>query len=387
MDTLDSTNKNLSENLNLSEDLSDSLNEKFSHIEPPTAEIQSKSNLTNDNLKTIGEYARVLRAQLPAKYFEPRWQRLLWILGYGGTAAICVYAIVFLELGWPFKVMAALILGNCYGAFGFIAHELLHGSVIKNQKVAEFISFPLLIPMFISPTYWKFWHNRLHHGKTQQLITDPDAYPTTRVFKHSKFMQFMYPFTPGSGHLRSYLYFFIWFSTHSFVSQLYMRYRNNLYDQANHRRISVEFYLQLAIWAAFLTWVSFWAGPSQILYVWIIPFFAQNYYVMSYIATNHNLNPLTKVNDPLANSLTVTNHPVLEALHFNFGYHVEHHIFPTMSSAYTKHVHRILKKDFAGTYLQMTKWEAIRRLYATARIYKNSSTLINPETGKTYPTL
>jgi fatty acid desaturase len=276
-----------------------------------------------------------------------------------------------------------VVLGNCFGAFGFLAHEILHGSVFRNTKLAEVIAFPMLIPMFISPTYWKFWHNRLHHGKTQQLISDPDAYPTTRVFKHSKFMNFMFPFTPGSGHLRSYLYFFVWFSINSFVSQIYMRYRNNLYDQANHKRIAVEFYSILAIWAGFL----WWAGPSNILYVWIIPYLAQNYFVMSYIATNHNLSPLTKVNDPLANSLTVTNHPILEVLHFNFGYHVEHHIFPTMSGAYTKHVHEILKADYPKTYHYMPKWKAMRMLYKSARIYKNSKTLINPETGKTFPTI
>lgn len=345
---------------------------------PPRTMTEPQSELI-----PLREYARILRAQLPQEYFKPRWQRVFWILGVTLVAAFCAYAIVALPTTWPMKILAALVLGNCYGAMGFLAHELLHGSVFKSSKLSEILAFPLLVPMFISPTYWKFWHNRLHHGKTQQLIQDPDAYPTTRVFKHSKFMNFMFPFTPGSGHLRSALYFFIWFSTHSFVSQIYLRFRNSHYDQADHRRISIEFYTQLLIWAGFL----WWAGPANILYVWIIPFFVQNYYVMSYIATNHNLNPLTKVNDPLANSLTVTNWPILETLHFNFGYHVEHHIFPTMSGAYTKHVHKLLLRDFPDTYLVMPKWKAMRQLYRTARIYKNSSTLINPETGKTFPTL
>jgi hypothetical protein len=35
----------------------------------------------------------------------------------------------------------------------------------------------------------------------------------------------------------------------------------------------------------------------------------------------------------------------------------------------------------------MTKFEAMSLLYKTARIYKNSTTLINPETGATYPTI
>jgi fatty acid desaturase len=102
---------------------------------------------------------------------------------------------------------------------------------------------------------------------------------------------------------------------------------------------------------------------------------------MHYIATNHNISPLTRMNDPLANSLTVTNHPVLERLHFHFGYHVEHHVFPTMSGKYLKRAHAVLKRDFPETYQHMPVWSAIRKLYASPRVYKNATTLVHPETG------
>jgi fatty acid desaturase len=108
---------------------------------------------------------------------------------------------------------------------------------------------------------------------------------------------------------------------------------------------------------------------------------------MSYISTNNNLSPLTKINDPLENSLSVSNHPLLEKLHFNFGYHVEHHIFPTMSGAFTKDVHQKLKEVFPETYQCMPKWEALQMLYKTSRVYKNPTTLIHPGTGETWPVL
>ena len=130
-----------------------------------------------------------------------------------------------------------------------------------------------------------------------------------------------------------------------------------------------------------------WAGPINWLWVFIIPFATKNYYTFSYISTNHNLSPLTKHNDPLANSLTVTNHPILEALHFNFGYHVEHHMFPTVNPKFIKPIHELLKTKYPDRYQYMPKWKAIKALYATSRIYKDTKTLINPETLTTYPTL
>ena len=108
---------------------------------------------------------------------------------------------------------------------------------------------------------------------------------------------------------------------------------------------------------------------------------------MSYISTNHNISPLTKLNDPLVNSLTVTTNPINDFFHLSFGYHVEHHIFPRMSGAYTKKVHLELKKQFPDTYQFMNKWDALKLLYKTPRIYKNSTTLVNPKTLETFKTL
>lgn len=277
--------------------------------------------------------------------------------------------------------MFSVIAGFSLGALAFFAHEVLHGSVVRNRKAQDILGFFGFMPFFISPTFWRMWHNQLHHGNTQAIITDPDAFPTLKIFRHSKFMRFMFPFTPGSGYKRSYLYFFFWFSFHILVAQFYLRFRNSQFKNLNHRRVTIEMFMQMGIWLGFLAWL----GPANLIWTLVIPFMFQNYLCMSYIATNHNLNPLTRVNDPLKNSLSVTNHRALELLHLNFGYHVEHHIFPSINGAYTKKLHFILRREFGSAYLFMKKNRAVKKLYATARIYKNSKTLINPETSQTYP--
>lgn len=326
---------------------------------------------------------QALRKELPQEIFKPYPLRLLTITLVLLTWSLAFASIIFIPMAWPIKLGLSLIIGTCWGMSGLLAHELLHGSIIRNKKWQDIIGFFTLMPFLISPTFWRYWHNNLHHSHTQKMVVDPDAYPTYRIFKHSKFAQWMFPVSPGSGHKRSYLYFFFWFSVNTLVAQTYLRFRNKTFAKLNHTKVTLE--LATSILIMLLLWIA--AGPSNLLWTLLIPFCIQNYFVFSYISTNHNLSPLTKNNDPLENSLTVTNHPFLEAIHFNFGYHVEHHMFPTMSPKFIKPVHELLKKKYPDRYQYMPKWQAIKALYKTARIYKDTKTLMHPYTKETYPTL
>jgi fatty acid desaturase len=196
-------------------------------------------------------------------------------------------------------------------------------------------------------------------------------------------MKRLFNLTPGSQKFVSYFYFFYWFSVQAFLNQSYMRFGNKMWDKMNHRRVSIEFAFLILCMGSYLYLI----GLENILWLAAIPLAVQNYVLISYITTNHNLSPLTKINDPLENSLTVTNHPVWEFLHMNFGYHVEHHIFPRMSCEHTKKVHHLLKTHFADTFKSMPKSEAIKMLYQTPRIYNNKTELIHPKTLKIHPTL
>ncbi|MEQ1878847.1 MAG: fatty acid desaturase [Bdellovibrionia bacterium] len=355
-------------------------------------EIPTETHIVSEEkeaLRPQSFYNQRLRPMLPAEVFEPAPIRLLWFAGYCLVTLVCFLTIANFELlfptvpliaTWAAKAGLGVVVGICIGALGFFAHEVMHGSVVRSRRGQEFFGFLGFMPWFIAPTFWKFWHNQLHHGKTQAIITDPDAFPTMKIYKHSKFMNAMFPYTPGSGHLRSYTYFFFWFSFHVLVAQTYLRFRNSVFEKLNHRRVTVESAGQFLIWGAILLSL----GPTNLFWTWVIPFLTQNYFAMSYIATNHNLSPLTRVNDPLVNSLTVTNVPVFEFIALNFGYHVEHHVFPTINGIHAKKIHKLLRQEFPQDFLFMPKFQAMKALYRTARIYKNSQTLINPETGATY---
>lgn len=337
-------------------------------------------------VKNLAYYNKRVAPALPEKFFERNPARLLYAAAFWAVNALLAYFVVTLDLHWTLKVLAGFVIGQFNGSLAFISHEALHGSIIKNKYLQDLLAFFAFAPFLMSPTYWRFWHNRLHHGNTQYILKDPDAFPTMAVYRQSKFMQRLFNWTPGAKTIRSYFYFFFWFSFQSFLNQIYMRFGNKMWDEMKHTRVSIEFSLLLLMMGSLIYWV----GAENFAYLVFIPFIVQNYTIMSYISTNHNISPLTKVNDPLVNSLTVTTNAIADFFHLNFGYHVEHHIFPRMSGAYTKKVHFELKKQFPETYQYMKKSDALRLLYGTPRIYKNHTTLINPktlETSKTLPSL
>lgn len=344
-----------------------------------TTETQTEKK----ELISFADYRKELANHLPKDILKRDPWRLKWAIFFYGVIGSCIYLVMSAELPIVVKVILGLIMGICSGGATFLAHEILHGSVVKSKKLQSFFGFFGFAPFLISPTYWRFWHNYLHHGNTQLLYKDPDAFPTKMVWKKSKFMQRVFKLAPGSGYLRSYFYFFYWFSLQAFLNQVYMRFGNKMWAKMNHKAVTVEFILQCLMMGAY----CYFVGASNLIYLVLIPFLIQNYTVMSYISTNHNISPYTKVNDPLVNSLTVTNNPILEKVHMNFGYHTEHHLFPNAPMTKAKLISNKLKELYPDRYMIMPKGEAMKKLYSTPRIYKNRETLINPETDKEFGTL
>jgi fatty acid desaturase len=350
-----------------------------------TQPIQEDSKKTTDveELISLGQYNRAVSKELPKEIFKRQpWRLAYSFLFYGGAIAI-VMLIKSYELHFLVKLPLAILMGTLVAGGTFLGHELIHGSLVKGKKLQDFIGFFMFAPYMISPTYWRFWHNNLHHGNTQLLYKDPDAFPTKMIWKRSKFMKWAFPYTPGSGHKRSFFYFFWWFSFQAVLNQVYMRFGNKMWDKMNHKKVTIEFALTVTVALFYLSYV----GVENFLWLVAIPFMIANYTVMSYISTNHNLSPYTKINDPLMNSLTVTNNSILEFLNLNFGYHTEHHLFPNMPMGKVKLVSAKLKEMYPERYKIMPKSKALKLLYSTPRIYKNRDVLINPETNEEFRTL
>ena len=77
----------------------------------------------------------------------------------------------------------------------------------------------------------------------------------------------------------------------------------------------------------------------------------------------------------------------IEWLTLGFGYHVEHHLFPAMSTRHAPAVRALVRAHWPGRYQEMPLTHALGKLHRTARVYKDDTTLYDPLTGQVYPTL
>ena len=146
-------------------------------------------------------------------------------------------------------------------------------------------------------------------------------------------------------------------------------------------------YAESAAMLAFWIGVLALAGPWNFLFLFVLPLIVANSVIMSYIATNHFLNPLTEINDPLANTLSVTSPRWLEKLHLQFGYHVEHHLFPTLSARHAPVVRDVLIRLYGDRYLTMPHVRALRLLYTRPKIHDGHDTLVDPRTMAAFAVL
>jgi fatty acid desaturase len=264
----------------------------------------------------------------------------------------------------------------------FLAHETLHGAVVRGPRLRYLVGWLGFSPFVVSPRLWVAWHNRVHHGNTQHAGRDPDAYPTLHEYRSSRPVRLATWIAPGLRHLRGASTPLIGFSVQSMHMLLAARARQFL-STKEHVLAIAETLFGIALW----TGLAVATGGLVFLFAFVLPLLVANAIVMSFILTNHSLSPLTEINDPLRNSLSVTAPRVVEWLTLGFGYHVEHHLFPAMSARHAPEVRALLRAHYPGRYQSMPLCRATAALHSSARIYKNATTLTDPNSGREWPAL
>ncbi len=317
---------------------------------------------------------RRIRDELPAETFSPRPRRALWFVPLAGTVAVSMWLLIGARPAWYLSLPLAVLIGECFAAMGFLAHEALHGSMVSSTRLQTFLGYLGFGPVGVSPALWRVWHNQVHHAKTNKGNSDPDSFGTLERYKKAPSTRFVARLAPGSRHWTSAFFFAYWFTFHSqvvlWIQSKYMRSFSNL----NRRRAKLDTLGAVVCWTA-LGLVAGW----QSLYVIIIPIVVANATVMSYIATNHFMRPQTETNEPLENSMSVTTLPLIDKVHFNFSHHVEHHLFPRMSARSAPVVRAWLRENTPDRYVSPPHHTALTSLYRTPRVYLDATTLCDPE--------
>lgn len=335
-------------------------------------------------LKTVAAYAKELKPALSRRAFEPAHSRLLWMpVHLAVIATLTVLTSRYLSEHWWIAFISVPVIGFSFAGLTFLAHEALHGAVVRHKSLRYAVGFIGFLDFVVSPRLWIRWHNQVHHAHAQQPGADPDAFPLLTSYRQNSQERVVIDyFSVGRRRLRGVLTLLLGFTFHSFHMLLTAR-RRGLLSASEHRWAVCETLVGAVVWSS----VAIGVGPWAFLFVYVFPLMVANSIVMGYILTNHSLSPLTKLNDPLVNSLSVTVPRFVDWLTMHFGFHVEHHIFPWMSTRHAKEVRSLIQQRWPERYQSMPLHKALWALFCTARVYKDETTLIDPKTGEQWRTL
>jgi fatty acid desaturase len=327
-------------------------------------------------------YVRELRSALPAEAFEPATSRLALVPVHLVVIATSTVAI---SSGWLPRLLApllSLVIGVSFAGLTFVGHEAVHGGIVRHRKARRVVGWIAFLPFTLSPRLWAAWHDRVHHANAN-LANDPDMYPTLADYRASRLVRFLVDaFALGGRRWRGALSLVFGFTVQS-VHQLVSARRCGLLKARDLQVAIAETLAGLVVWAS----VAVLVGFVSFLFVFVVPLLVANAIVMSFILTNHSLSPRVEINDPLVSGLSVTAPRWVEWITLQFGYHVEHHLFPSMSSRNARKVRDLLRQRWPERYRSMPLRTALGELYRTARVYKDAVTLIDPRTGREYATL
>lgn len=339
---------------------------------------------SNIILRRTTDYAREIRQDLPPKVFRKCPERLLWLPVHLAVIAAAVTCMLGTDISLGWRLLLAATIGHSYACMGFLGHEILHQTVVKSRRLQNTLGTLCMLPLCLGPAHWRAWHNKLHHGKTTKPGEDPDSFGNIHMVRRNKLAHLIATFGPGSGYTRSWFFMFFWF-TFQTVSVLFIHSKLYGYWTPSRRR------RQLALFACM---VGFWssvlavAGTFHFTFIYVLPMMVTNFVLLMYIATNHLFCDETiETNDPLANSLSVSVPRWMSLLHLNFGYHVEHHIFPYANPKYGPQVQAAILRRFGSRYRMLPLWKALYLLYKTPAVHLTSQELVNLRTGVVYQTL
>jgi fatty acid desaturase len=327
-------------------------------------------------------YVGALRPDLPPVAFESARSRLVLVPAHLTLITLAILAIASGWAPWPLVPLLSLAIGVSFACLTFVAHEAMHGGIVRGRTVRHIIGWIGFLPFTLSPRLWAAWHDRVHHANAN-AAADPDMYPTLAEYRASRKIRFFVDaFSLGGRRWRGVLSLLLGFTVQS-LQQLLFAGRRGLLRPRAFRLAILETLAGVAVWAV----VAALVGPVPFLFVFGLPLLVANTIVMSFILTNHSLSPRVEINDPLVSGLSVTAPRWIEWLTLQFGYHVEHHLFPAMSSRHARTVRELLRRRWPGRYQSMPLRVALRELHRTSRIYKDAVTLIDPRTGREFATL
>lgn len=333
--------------------------------EPPTKVVSSIPNYRNQVKKAI-----------PAEYLKPDYSNLLWLPVHAAIIGSCYFVLTAHFAYWSAPLLA-LVVGHSFACLGFLAHDILHGGSIKTPIVRDTLAGISFSPFWIGPYLWRRWHNADHHNNTNIEGVDPDHLFTIDEYKSNAILRFLYSVHPL---LRNIIIFssFAYRMTQQNLRMAVTYLKSPKSTGRDKFTIVWQIAVPIAAWGGF----SYFLGSQVLIWGYLVPLLVANSIAISYIATNHFLNPLADENDVLGTSLSVTLPKWLKFLdpwHQYFGAHVAHHLFPQAPGRYARAIEEKVKELWPDRYHQLPLFTALKALWNTPWIYEDKETLIDPK--------
>jgi fatty acid desaturase len=324
--------------------------------------------LTTAQSISLPECIRRLQPLLPDQAFAPCPRKLLYqaihfLLIIGG------YVVIGSTADWRVWILCSLVVGHSIACTGFFAHELSHKTIVRNPRMLYMLEVLCWGLHLISPTVWRRVHNQTHHIYNN-THADPD-----RLFFKSEACTSTYwysrIFHPNAESPRWNFLVFFHFLPYIFRNTVAAFYSNKTkptlvpakpaYTAGDRIRVGLELLAILFLQYGIFIFIGdsfarfFFASPIALLITSSI--------VMSYILTNHLLNPLSNRSDPFMSTTSVVVYRIFDRLHLNFSYHTEHHLFPRMNSDYYPILSNLLTELYGDRYRRIDFGDAWNRLW------------------------
>ncbi len=359
--------------------------------------VLSKDSLTNLKLISKSEYRSVLRKHLPEEYFKPNIKHTSLYIISMMIYFSCMFSIMGLNFV-PFKLALSIIMGITLGALTFFLHDLCHGSIIQSKRLTYFTGLSVGLLNLFAPLFWQRVHN-LHHATTGHT-EDPDRSYTIDEKPKSLTEKIAYKTRLSNESVNPIVSLilmssgFFWYFFNTMYYGLVAK-KTSIKEEKKYQRIQQLFkgkreraivtfeLIVIFLFQAFLfTVVAKYSFVNYIL-ISLLPVAISHFIAMLYIHTNHFLSPLTgDIDDPLVNSLSLKNSWFVDKIFSNFSHHVEHHLFPAMSSDYYPKVRKLLLEMYPDRFQLIPMKDAVKLLFKTPRIYGDYTHLVSPD-GKT----
>jgi len=354
------------------------------------------NNTLGNELKLVSnnEYRSVLRKYMSSKDFSPDKKELSRYFIFMSLYLVGIYGIYSMQF-LPIKIFLSIFMGISLASLSFFMHDLMHGAIVKSKRITYLIGLSIGLLNLFAPLFWQRIHN-FHHARTNKM-DDPDRMYIWTEKPNNIFEKFRYGlrisrnsynrfFSLISMSVGFFWYFFTMFYALLKKDPKGIQYQGikKLFKPKEVYFILGELLLLFSFQGFIFTIIANFNFLNYFL-ISLLPILIAHFITMLYIHTNHFLSPLTiRIDDPLINSLSLKNSWFVDKLFSNFSHHVEHHLFPAMSSSHYPKIRKLLLGLYPERFQLIPMPLAVKLLCTTPRIYSDSTHLVNYDgEGKT----